>query len=218
MGYDLSTIRRSFKRQFGMTFLEMARQRRLRDGFETIADGGMVIEGQLNAGFESASAFRVAFAKLIGRAPGNWATDPLLVADWVPTPLGDMIAVTSKSELHLLEFTDRKALRTELAKLDTFAKGRIGIGRTGPSEQIKEELGAFFSGKSADFRTPLAYHGSAFTREVWDALRADPARTDPQLFRHRHCHWAPFGNTRRRTGEWRQPDRARDPLPSRHRR
>ena len=174
MGYDLSTIRRSFKRQFGMTFLEMARQRRLRDGFETIADGGMVIEGQLAAGFESASAFRAAFAKLIGKAPGNWASDPLLVADWIATPLGDMIAVSSTSELHLLEFTDRKALRTELAKLDTFAKGRIGIGRTGPSAQIKEELGAFFSGKSADFRTPLAYHGSGFTRAVWDALRQIP--------------------------------------------
>lgn len=40
MGFELSTIRRSFKRQFGMTFLEMARQRRLRDGFETISDGG----------------------------------------------------------------------------------------------------------------------------------------------------------------------------------
>jgi AraC family transcriptional regulator of adaptative response/methylated-DNA-[protein]-cysteine methyltransferase len=34
MGHDLSTVRRSFKRQFGLTFLEMARQRRLREGFE----------------------------------------------------------------------------------------------------------------------------------------------------------------------------------------
>jgi len=78
MGFDLSTVRRSFKRQFGMTFLEMARQRRLRDGFETIADGGAVIEGQLDAGFESASAFRAAFAKLIGKAPGNFSPAPFL--------------------------------------------------------------------------------------------------------------------------------------------
>lgn len=174
MGFDPSTIRRSFRRQFGMTFLEMARQRRLREGFETIADGGMVIEGQLDAGFESASAFRAAFAKLTGKAPGNWASDPLLFADWVPTPLGDMIAVTSKSELHLLEFTDRKALRRELTKLDTFARGRVGIGRTGPSAQIKDELEAFFSGKSADFQTPLAYHGTGFARGVWDVLRQIP--------------------------------------------
>lgn len=43
LGYDLSTVRRSFKRQFGMTFLEMARQRRLREGFETLATSGKVI-------------------------------------------------------------------------------------------------------------------------------------------------------------------------------
>ncbi len=175
LGFDLSTVRRSFKRQFGMTFLEMARQRRLRDGFETLASGGAVIEGQLDAGFDSASAFRAAFSKLIGKAPGTLSSDPLLFADWVPTPLGDMIAVTCPSQLHLLEFFDRKALRTELTKLDKFAKGRIGIGRTEPSAQIKAELKAFFDGSSADFRTPLAYHGSDFAKAVWDALRKIPA-------------------------------------------
>ena len=36
MGYDPSTVRRAFKRRFGMTFLEMARQRRLREGFTTL--------------------------------------------------------------------------------------------------------------------------------------------------------------------------------------
>lgn len=177
MGFDLSTVRRSFKRQFGMTFLEMARLRRLRDGFETLAEGGAVIEGQLDAGFDSASAFRAAFSKLLGRAPGRLSSDPLLLADWVTTPLGDMIAVSSASQLHLLEFFDRKALPRELARLDGFAKGRLGIGQTDPSEQIKAELAAFFAGKSSAFQTPLAYHGSEFSGAVWDVLRQIPAGT-----------------------------------------
>ncbi|WP_310622346.1 bifunctional transcriptional activator/DNA repair enzyme AdaA [Flexibacterium corallicola] len=171
MGFELSTVRRSFKRQFGMTFLEMARQRRLRDGFETIAKGGSVIEGQINAGFDSPSAFRTAFLKLMGKAPGNLSSDPLLLADWIPTPLGDMISVSSKSQLHLLEFFDRRALPKELGRLDMFTKGRLGIGRMPPSEQIKEELTAFFTGASSDFQTPLAYHGSDFSGAVWDSLR-----------------------------------------------
>lgn len=175
MGFDLSTVRRSFKRQFGMTFLEMARQRRLRDGFETLAEGGAVIDGQLDAGFDSPSAFRAAFARLIGRAPGRLSSDPLLWADWVPTPLGDMIAVSSRSQLHLLEFLERKALKSELERLDRFAKGQIGIGRTNPSDQIKAELAAFFAGHTARFETPLAYHGTDFTKAVWDALRDIPA-------------------------------------------
>ncbi|MDD7910964.1 trifunctional transcriptional activator/DNA repair protein Ada/methylated-DNA--[protein]-cysteine S-methyltransferase [Pseudovibrio exalbescens] len=175
MGFDLSTVRRSFKRQFGMTFLEMARQRRLREGFETLAEGGAVIEGQLDAGFDSPSAFRAAFLKLMGKAPGNLSSDPLLFAEWIPTPLGDMITVCSKSQLHLLEFFDRKALPKELERLDTFVKGRLGVGRTDPSEQIKAELAAFFEGSSSDFQTPLAYHGSDFSGAVWDALRQIPA-------------------------------------------
>ncbi|MEL7152121.1 MAG: trifunctional transcriptional activator/DNA repair protein Ada/methylated-DNA--[protein]-cysteine S-methyltransferase [Pseudomonadota bacterium] len=177
MGFDLSTVRRSFKRQFGMTFLEMARQRRLRDGFEKIAEGGAVIEGQLEAGFDSASAFRAAFLKLLGKAPGTLSADPMLFADWVSTPLGDMVSVTSKSQLHLLEFIDRKALPKELERLNSFAKGRLGIGKTDPAEQVKEELSAFFEGSSPEFRTPLAYHGSDFSGAVWDALREIPAGT-----------------------------------------
>lgn len=175
MGFDPSTIRRSFKRQFGMTFLEMARQRRLRDGFEALADGAKVIDAQMDAGFDSPSAFRTAFAKLLGRAPGKLSQDPILFADWVPTPLGDMISLSSRTELHLLEFLERKALPTELAKLDRFTRGRIGIGKTDPSGQIADELGAFFDGRSADFKTPLAYHGPPFTGQVWDALRTIPA-------------------------------------------
>lgn len=174
MGFDLSTIRRCFKRQFGMTFLEMARQRRLRDGFETILGGGRVIDAQINARFESASAFRAAFTQLLGRAPGNLDRKSMLLADWITTPLGDMISVSSPSQLFLLEFVDRKALKAELGKLDQLAKGAVGIGKTEPSEQIKAELNAFFDGRSAVFSTPLAFVGSAFAQAVWDELRRIP--------------------------------------------
>ncbi|MEL7465714.1 MAG: trifunctional transcriptional activator/DNA repair protein Ada/methylated-DNA--[protein]-cysteine S-methyltransferase [Pseudomonadota bacterium] len=175
MGFDPSTVRRSFRRQFGMTFLEMARRRRLREGFRTIAEGGKVIEGQIDAGFDSASAFRAAFHKLIGRAPGSLSANPILFADWIPTPLGDMIAVANRSHLHLLEFVDRKGLPKALMRLDADAKSRLGFGRTAPSEQVASELAAYFDGASSAFRTPLAQSGPAFSRAVWDALLQIPA-------------------------------------------
>lgn len=174
MGFDLSTVRRSFRRHFGITFLEMARQNRLRDGFQTISGGGKVIDAQIDAQYESASAFRASFAQLLGRAPGRLESDPILLADWVTTPLGDMISVCSRSQLYLLEFIDRKALKTELSKLEKLAKGKLGIGETAPSEQIKAELREFFNGISADFSTPLALVGSPFARQVWDELRRIP--------------------------------------------
>ncbi|MBN9672949.1 bifunctional transcriptional activator/DNA repair enzyme AdaA [Roseibium aggregatum] len=175
MGFDPSTVRRAFKRHFGMTFLEMARQRRLQEGFSSLSGGGKVIDAQITAGFESPSAFREAFARILGTAPGNFSKNPLLSADWVPTPLGPMIAVTDKTRLHLLEFLDRKALPAEFKKLQGFAKGEIGFGRTEVTDRIQEELDRFFKGESASFQTQLALHGTPFTRDVWRALLDIPA-------------------------------------------
>ncbi|WP_342075885.1 trifunctional transcriptional activator/DNA repair protein Ada/methylated-DNA--[protein]-cysteine S-methyltransferase [Yoonia sp. SS1-5] len=173
-GYDPSTIRRSFKRHFGMTFLDMARQRRLAQGF-TALETGKVIDAQLDAGFESPQAFRTAFARLLGAPPNSFPKGAMLRAAYINTPLGSMIAVTDKSALHLLEFADRKALPTELKRLRKMVKDDIGIGRFAIFAQLQTELGRYFSGESAVFNIPLVMHGSAFTRQVWQALRKIPA-------------------------------------------
>lgn len=127
LGLEPSTVRRAFKRHFGMTFLEMARQRRLREGFTALTAGEPVIAAQIDAGFESASAFRAAFAKLVGIAPGAFRRDALLLADWIDTPLGAMIAISCKHQLHLLEFADRKALPREVARLQKAQPGGAGL-------------------------------------------------------------------------------------------
>jgi AraC family transcriptional regulator, regulatory protein of adaptative response / methylated-DNA-[protein]-cysteine methyltransferase len=175
LGFDPSTVRRAFKRQFGMTFLEMARQRRMQEGFSTLAGGGKVIEAQITAGFESPTAFRDAFVKLLGQAPGTFSQSPLLFVDWVSSPLGPLIAITDNTQLHLLEFLDRKALPAEFKKLFINAKDKIGFGRTEVTDQIQEELDRFFAGKGGVFETNLAFHGSSFTRDVWRELLKIPA-------------------------------------------
>lgn len=175
MGFDPSTVRRAFKRHFDITFLEMARLGRVRNGAETLAAGARVIDAQLDAGFESASGFRSAFARILGRAPSSFDGNELLKADWLETPLGTMIAAADRRELYLLEFFDRRALPTELKNLQRSAKGAIGVGRVPPIEQIEAELAMYFSGESARFDTPLASRlGGGFTQSVWAELRKIP--------------------------------------------
>ncbi len=164
-------MRRAFKRHYGMSFLELARQRRLREGFTVLADTGNVTEAQLQAGFESPSAFRAGFARLMGIAPGKLRKDARLQADWIETDLGPMVAVSDANALFLLEFADRKALPGELKKLAKDAKGDIGIGRPAPTIAASEALDQFFAGTSADFTVPLAPGGTPFQRQVWDALQ-----------------------------------------------
>ncbi len=175
LGYDPSTVRRAFKRHFGMTFLEMARLSRMHDGFSTLSNGGRVIDAQLEAGFESPSGFRAAFGRLLGQSPAAFSGRELLKADWIQTPLGPMITVADRRSLHLLEFVDRRALPGELKRLRAAARGELGIGRHQPTEQIEAELGTYFRGERSAFETPLSLHGSPFTRSVWAELRRIPA-------------------------------------------
>ncbi|GGA91085.1 6-O-methylguanine DNA methyltransferase [Brucella endophytica] len=171
MGLDPSTVRRSFRRHFGMTFLEMARQERLRHGFQALADGARVIDAQIDAGFESPEAFRNAFARILGLPPAQLRKGSLLRADWIRTPLGTMIAVCDANSLHLLEFADRKALPAELKKLHAACRGDIGIGRFATHDLVENQLNEFFTGRSAAFDLPLTMHGTAFTQGVWRELQ-----------------------------------------------
>lgn len=54
------------------------------------------------------------------------------------------------------------------------ALGDLGLGRYVPTDQVEGELEAFFAGRCGIFNTPVAQHGSAFARRVWDALRQIP--------------------------------------------
>ena len=122
LGFDPSTVRRAFQRHFGKTFLHMAREARLGVAARQIASGGSVIDAQLDAGFDSAAGFRRAFASLFGHAPATMRGGCGLVADWIETDLGGMIAISDEHALHLLEFSDRKALPAQLGRLSRDAK------------------------------------------------------------------------------------------------
>ena len=178
LGHDPSTVRRAFKRHYGMTFLEIARRRRLRSGVAALGRGERVIAAQIDAGYDSPTAFRTAVARLLGCAPGALRDDAPLLADWIETPLGPMIAVTSARALHLLEFTDRKGLPREIQALVGSSGRRLGIGRHATTERIEAELTAYFDGRSARFETPLAPLGTPFQQSVWAELRRiPPSRT-----------------------------------------
>ncbi|MBP1850840.1 bifunctional transcriptional activator/DNA repair enzyme AdaA [Rhizobium halophytocola] len=174
MGFDPSTVRRAFKRRFGMSFLEMARQRRMGAAVQRLAGGGPVIEAQIDAGFESGSGFRSAVTQLFGAPPRHWKDMPLLKASFLDTPIGPMVAICCDHALHLLEFADRPALPAEIRALRRDNKTGIVTGRTAVTDRIEAELTGYFAGKPAAFTVPLSRHGTPFERQVWQALRAIP--------------------------------------------
>jgi AraC family transcriptional regulator of adaptative response/methylated-DNA-[protein]-cysteine methyltransferase len=168
-----STARRQFRRRFGMTFVQCARARRLGGAFKVIRAGERFIVAQLEAGYESGSGFRDAFARIMGAPPASRAARALFAA-WLDTPLGPMTAIADDQALYLLEYVDRRGLERQIERLRARARAGIVPGRTPPIAQLEAELGAYFSGSALRFATPLAPFGSAIQRAVRDELRAIP--------------------------------------------
>jgi len=153
----------------------MARLERLRRGAAALSGGSRIIDAQQEAAFDSASGFRSAFARVLGQSPAQSRGHELLLADWIETPIGAMIAITDSSRLHLLEFFDRKALPNEIRVLQKQAKGRMGVGRFDLLDSIETELENYFNSGRSSFSTALNLFGGGFAREVWSELQKIPA-------------------------------------------
>lgn len=174
LAVDVSTVRRQFKKRFGMTFVEYARARRMGMATKTIRAGEAVIEAQLSAGYESSSGFRDAFSKIMGVAPVKAGQTRILKASWLDTPLGPMLAIADENALYLLEFVDRRGLEKEIEHLRKKTKSAILPGKTQPLLSIEKELQLYFKGESKEFKTPLICLGTPFEKKVWEELTKIP--------------------------------------------
>jgi AraC family transcriptional regulator of adaptative response/methylated-DNA-[protein]-cysteine methyltransferase len=171
---DVSTVRRQFKKRFGMTFVEYARARRMGIAMKQIRAGEAVIDAQLATGYESGSGFRDAFSKIMGVAPSKLKQPNILKASWLDTMLGPMIAIGNDDALYLLEFVDRRGLEREVERLRFKTNSAIIPGTTSSIHSIERELILYFDGKLRQFQTPLFLLGSLFQKKVWEELKKIP--------------------------------------------
>jgi AraC family transcriptional regulator of adaptative response/methylated-DNA-[protein]-cysteine methyltransferase len=174
LSIDPSTARRQFQRHYGMTFQAYHRARRMGLALRHVRHGGRVGEAQRESGFESASGFREAFARLFGDAPTAAKERPCLLAQRIDTPLGAMLAVAGDEGLRLLEFTDRRALERESATLRRRLRTGVVPGEHPHLEAIRAQLVDYFSGSNLEFDVPLAPLGTEFERRTWEVLRTIP--------------------------------------------
>lgn len=174
IGLDSSTARRQFKKHFNMTFVEYARLRRMGLAMKEIRDGKPVIQGQLSAGYESASGFRDGFSKIFGTLPSQANSTAFLSAKWLETPLGAMLAICDDSALVLLEFTERRGLETEIKKLRAHYNMPIIPAKHDVLDQTKRQISEYFAGQRRLFDMPCKWLGSDFQKTTWQALTEIP--------------------------------------------
>ena len=173
-GLDPARVRRWFRREHGMTFHGYRRARRLGAALGQIRQGAPLTDTAYAAGYESESGFRDAFARLFGTAPGRARRVTQVTVNRLTTPLGPMVAAATERALLLLEFSDRRMLERQIARLRSLVGARFAPGDGEILARTQAQLDEYFAGARTAFDIPLEVPGSAFQRAVWDELRRIP--------------------------------------------
>ncbi|HEU4684585.1 MAG TPA: methylated-DNA--[protein]-cysteine S-methyltransferase [Nitrospira sp.] len=173
-GIDPSTVRRYFRRRFGMTFHAYARARRLSAALQMIRENGSLDAAVYQSGYESHSGFRDAFARTFGKPPGQFRHVGCVLLSWLRSPIGPLVAGATSDGICLLEYADRRRLEAHFAVLETLLNAPIVPGSNRHIDRLHDELARYFEGSLRNFSVPLVYPGTAFQRRVWQQLLAIP--------------------------------------------
>ena len=111
--------------------------------------------------------------RVLRATSAHGVAEPLRL-DRLDTPLGRMMVLADSKALHLAEFTDRKALDRQVARVRRMADRPVTPGRTKVTEAFADELARYFAGELRTFATPVVLHGTAFQLRVWAGLHALP--------------------------------------------
>jgi AraC family transcriptional regulator, regulatory protein of adaptative response / methylated-DNA-[protein]-cysteine methyltransferase len=176
-GIDPARASRFCRERFGTSFQAWMRSRRLAGAFERIQRGVPVSEVALESGFESESGFRDAFVRLFGVPPTRAKIEgrDVLRVSWITTPLGPMLAAAGDGGVCLLEFADRRALRSQIATLRRHFPGPVVAGTNEHLEELAAEIEEYFAGRRSSFEVTIVRRGTPFQEAVWERLCAIPA-------------------------------------------
>lgn len=86
------------------------------------------------------------------------------------TPIGTMIACAVEEGICLLEFADRKMLKTELQIIAKHFNARIMKGKNMFFDMLDLQLREYFSGSRKEFSVPTIAPGTDFQEKVWKEL------------------------------------------------
>jgi len=101
-------------------------------------------------------------------------TNPLYI-EWIPTPIGKMLAICDENHLYMLEFIARKNIDNGFQRLSQKYNRHIISGRTSITQRIEDELKLYFKKALKEFTTPLIFTGTKFQKKVWLNLTKIPA-------------------------------------------
>lgn len=179
LGVKPERARRWFLEQYGMTFAEWQRGRRLAEAFTQIRNGSPLDDVVFANGYGSHSGFRDAFTKTFGATPGKAHEGEFIAAQFSETPIGPLLTAAVSDKICFVEFSDRRMLEYNYQLI----RKRFALPvlpRTNDAlENLRAELDCYFQGKLAckqaqNFSARVAMNGTEFQERVWNELQQIP--------------------------------------------
>lgn len=173
-GLKPNTIRRWFRKNYGMTFHAYQRMLRLKNAYQNITSGKPVTRSAFESGYESLSGFNNGFQKVFGSPPTKSDQKRIINMLRLATPLGPMFACAVNEGICLLEFYNPSTIKSKFENLCRKLGGVILPGSNRHLVLLQEELRDYFLGKEKRFKVPLHFPGTPFQMKVWRLLQTIP--------------------------------------------
>jgi len=174
IGIEPNRVRRWFKKNYNTTFISYVRSIRLANAVDKIGNGKKIMETAYTSGFESLSGFTDALKNLTGKSPAGSKEMKIFSIGKINTPLGYMLAGVMSDKLCMLEFEDRRMLKTQMKRISQIHKVIPVIQNHPLFQKIEEEITLYFAGKLKEFSVPIIESGSSFQSKVWNELKRIP--------------------------------------------
>ena len=115
------------------------------------------------------AAVREAFARTLKYQEGR-EYDRVLMAGWLDTPLGVMLAAGDDDHLYMLSHVEQSSMERKAAVIQKKLQARLEMGDAASIRSIARETAEYFAGERRAFDTPLMMTGTIFQKRVWQEL------------------------------------------------
>jgi AraC family transcriptional regulator of adaptative response/methylated-DNA-[protein]-cysteine methyltransferase len=95
----------------------------------------------------------------------------------IDTPVGEMLAAATETQLLLFEFPHRRMIDTQLDGVRRAVGCELVPGESPVFAQLRTELDEYFQGRLREFTVPLYVPGTPFQMRVWAELQRIPIGT-----------------------------------------
>ncbi|MCF6312455.1 MAG: methylated-DNA--[protein]-cysteine S-methyltransferase [Verrucomicrobiales bacterium] len=169
-GHEPHTIRRWFKKNYGVTFHQFQRMVRINYAFTHIKKGESVTFSAFESGYDSLSGFNESYRSIFGDSASKSKHRMVVNTLRFSSPIGSLIACASETGICFLGFVGQEKLEENVAAIQKELAAVMIPGLNPHLNQVRKEVGEYFKGSRTRFSVPLHMIGTDFRKQVWNEL------------------------------------------------